>query len=84
MSGTIFGKSHKVVLTMNADNLPTAIASATEVGLVEGVLAHVMSSAQADTVVTGGAKTLGHLAEVYGGMQLGRVRAGLGFAWNPF
>jgi len=80
----MIGKTYKTVLTLNATDMPTAIASTTLQNAFEGAISHVLSTLSKDTVVTGSGRTLGEAASLYGAMQLGRRAAGGAFAWNPF
>lgn len=80
----MFGKTHKSVLTLDANDKPTAVASSVEQGMFEGAVSHVMSLLSKDTVVTGAGRTIGEAATFYGAMQLGRRAVGGQFAWNPF
>lgn len=81
---SMFDKTHKTVLTKDANGKPTAIASSEEVGVFTGAIGYLMQPFNGDTVITGTGSVVGAVASVYGTAQLTRKALGGDFALNPF
>lgn len=79
----MFGKTYKTVLTLDADDKPTAIASTTEENAFTGMISGLTSKFTKDTVVTGLGRTLSELGQVWGVAAFTRSRLGFDFSINP-
>lgn len=79
----MFGPTYKVQLTLDANNVPTAMASATSENVLSGALSHITSVLTPDTVVIGAGRTLGEAALVYGSMSLVNYKLTGKFHVNP-
>lgn len=80
----MFGTTYKTVLTLDADDKPTAIASTTEESLVSGTISGLTSKFTKDTVVTGMGRTLSEAVQIWGVAAFTRNRLGFDFSVNPF
>jgi hypothetical protein len=79
----MFGKTYKTVLTLDADDKPTAIASSTSESVFQGVIGHLTSHFTADTVYTGLGRELGGALMVYAPMVLTNWKLTNKLRFNP-
>lgn len=79
----MFGDTYKTVLTLDANDMPTAIASTAKEEMIAGTISGITSNFTKDTVVTGLGRTLGVAASHYAvAVGINKQLTG-NFNWNP-